>query len=109
MANVSRVKVELKKKYNDKERNFKDMFHAFKRACTDAGIAHDIKRKQFHETKSEKRRRKKREVENKMRLDRLEKKILAGERVQAPSGLVKKILERANRKPKKGRDRNKRR
>ena len=108
MSNVTRVKVELKRKYNDKEKNFKDMFHAFKRACTDAGIAHDLKRKQFFESKSEIRRKKKRDVENKQRLERLEKKILAGERVQAPSGLVKKILERAN-KPKKGKGRNNRR
>jgi ribosomal protein S21 len=103
MANVTRVKVELKKKYNDKEKNFKDMMHAFKRACQDAGILHELKSRQFYETKSEKKRRKRRESENKIRLERLEQKILAGERVQAPSGLVKKILEKIH-KPKNGKD-----
>jgi len=92
MSNVTRVKVELKKKYNDRERNFKDMFQDFKRRVSNAGILHDLKEHQYFESKSSKRRKKKREATKKHKQAMLEEKILSGERVKAPSGVVKKIM-----------------
>jgi len=58
MSNVTRVKVELKKKHNDPQRNFKDMLQEFKKRVSNAGILHDYKDHQFYETKSQKKRKK---------------------------------------------------
>lgn len=67
MGNISRVKVELRKntseytsKY-DEERAFKSLFTAFKRICTEAGIAHQSKKYERYEKPSEIRHKKKRE------------------------------------------------
>jgi len=100
MANAVRVRVELKesKKFFDKEKNFKHMLQDFKRKVAEAGIMHELKRKQFYESKSEIARRKKREADNRRRLETMEEKVLSGERVQVPSGFVKKVKERQNKK-----------
>lgn len=102
MANAVRVRVELKenKKFHDREKNFKHMLQDFKRKVAEAGIMHEIKRKQFYESKSEIARRKRRESDNRRRIEDMENKILNGERVQAPSGFVKKVMERHNKKSK---------
>ena len=92
MANVVRVRVELKKKYNDPHKNFKEMFQEFKRRVSNAGILHDYKDHQFFETKSQKTRRKKRESAKRIQMETLADKIMQGERVKAPSGFVKKVL-----------------
>lgn len=100
MSRITRVRVELKNKYNDRERNFKDMFQDFKRRVSNAGILHDLKEHQNFEGKSEKKRKKKREAIKKHRQALLEEKILSGERVKAPSGVIKKIMA-AQRKDKR--------
>jgi ribosomal protein S21 len=107
MSHIVRARVEVKKKYHDKERNLKEALNALRTEVSDAGIAHDLKRKQFYESKSEIKRRKKREARNRVRRDALEVKVLSGERVKAPSGVVKKIMERhrAKNDKKKARDR----
>lgn len=92
MANATRVRVELKSKYNDPEKNFKDMFQEWKRRCSNAGILHDLKEHQNFESKSDKKRKKKREAIKKHQQTVLEEKILSGERVKAPSGVIKKVL-----------------
>lgn len=92
MANITRVRVELKKKYGDPHRNFKDMFQEFKRRVSNAGILHDVKDHEFYMSKGEKARKKKKESVSKMRQEILEQRIMSGERVQAPAGVVKKIL-----------------
>ena len=89
---VTRVRVELKNKYNDRERNFKDMFQDFKRRVSNAGILHDLKEHQNFESKSSKKRRKKKEAIKKQRQVMLEEKILSGEIVKAPSGVIRKIM-----------------
>jgi len=99
MSNVTRVRVELKRKYNDPQRNFKDMFQDFKRQVSNAGVLHDYKNHEEYESVSSKRRKKKKEAVKKQRQESLAEKILSGDRVSAPSGVIKKVL--ANQKKKK--------
>tara|TARA_B100000586_G_C19811387_1_gene302331 strand:+ start:282 stop:518 length:237 start_codon:yes stop_codon:yes gene_type:complete len=54
----------------DKDRTFRTLLSDFKRACNDANILQDLKRKQFFESKSDKKRRKKREAIAEMRRQR---------------------------------------
>lgn len=68
------------------------MFQEFKRRVSNAGILHDYKDHQYFETKNQKLRRKRREAAKRFQMETLAEKILAGERVKAPSGLVKKVL-----------------
>ena len=98
MANAARVLVELRHKYNDPEKNFKEMFHEFKRQVNNSGIMHDYKAHQEFQSPSEKKRKKKREAVKKQRQEQLTEKIIAGERVKAPSGVIKKILANAKKK-----------
>ena len=98
MANATRVRVELRSKYNDPQKNFKEMFSEFKRQVSNAGILHDYKDHQEFQSPSEKKRKKKRESAKKQRQEQLTQKILSGERVKAPSGVIKKILANAHKK-----------
>lgn len=99
MANIARIKVELQKKYNDSDRNFKEMLSEFRKRVGHAGILHDLKNHERFESRSQKKRRKLRESIKKHKNEILEAKILAGERVKAPSGVIQRIL--ANQKKKK--------
>ena len=99
MSNKTRVRVDLKKKYNDPQRNFKDMLQEFKRRVSNAGILHDFKEHQFYETKSEKRRKKRKEAQKKLQMEMLEQKILGGERTKASAGLIKKVVSQSNTAP----------
>lgn len=92
MANQTRVRVELKKKYSDPHRNFKDMLQEFKRRVSNAGILHDYKAHQVYESPSEKNRKKRKEAQKKHQMETLEQKILGGEKVKASAGLIKKIM-----------------
>lgn len=96
MANAVRVRVELKKKYNDPHKNFKDMFAEFKRRVSNAGIMHDFKEHEFYESKSEKARKKKKAAKKKQQMEILEGKIQRGERVKAPAGVIKKVMANQN-------------
>ena len=109
---IARVRVELKKKYNDHDRNFREMFQDFKRTVSKSGILHEFREHQFYESKTEKKRKQKRSSAKKRQMEALEKRILAGERVLEPAGLVKKITsaiksekkekkEKKDRKPKR--------
>ena len=102
MANIARVRVELQKKYNDPERNFKEMFQEFRRRVGHAGILHDLKEHERFESRSQKKRRKQRESIKKHEHELLEKKILAGERVKAPSGVIKRIIANQFKKKRRG-------
>lgn len=94
----------MKKKYGDPQKNFKEMFADFKRKVSNAGILHSYKDHQFFETRSEKRRRKRKESQKRFQMDELVEKILRGERVKAPSGLVKKVLNSHKKDKKKDRE-----
>jgi ribosomal protein S21 len=66
MANAVRVRVALKRQHpnaseSEKEKAFKGMFSAFKRQCNELGIVSEWKRRQFFESKGDKRRRKAKE------------------------------------------------
>lgn len=104
MANVARVRVEIKKKYNDPHKNFKEMFQEFKRRVSNAGILTDYKDHQYFETKSQKNRKKKRDAAKRFQMEALTEKIMRGERVKAPSGLIKKVLNSHNKDKKRDRD-----
>jgi len=106
MANATRVRVELKKKYNDPHKNFKEMFTEFKRRVSNAGIMHDFKEHQFYESKSEKQRKKRKAAVKKLQMELLEEKLQRGERVKAPTGLIKKAMANQGKGKKKRRDKN---
>jgi ribosomal protein S21 len=101
MANIPRVRVELRNKYNSREQNFKEMFQEYKRQMNNAGVLHEYKDHQEFESKSSKNRKKKKETSKKLRQEQLTEKILSGERVKAPSGIVKKILANHKKKQRK--------
>ncbi len=101
MANKARVRVELKDKYNDPEKNFREMFQEFKRQVSNAGILHDYKNHQEFQSPSEKKRKKVRESIKKREQDALSEKIMRGERVRAPAGVIKKILANQRKKQRK--------
>lgn len=101
MSNITRVKVELKKKHNDPQRNFKDMLQEFKKRVSNAGILHDYKDHQFYKTKSQKKRKKRIAMEKKLQMENLEKRILGGEQVRASAGLLKKVLSHMNKNNRK--------
>lgn len=107
MANKVRVRVQLKSKYNDRDRNFRDMLQEFKRRVSNAGIMHDYRDHEFYTSESEKKRKKKKEAAKKNQMAILEKRILGGERVQASAGLIKKIMSNLNKDKKDTKKRNK--
>lgn len=68
MSNVARVRVEIRQhshnpSYEDREIAFKKMFHAFKKACSEAGVMRSYRQHESYESKSRKKRRKLRESE----------------------------------------------
>lgn len=90
---LARVRVELKRKYNDPEKNFKEMLQEFKRRVSNAGILHDYKEHQFYESKTEKRRKARRAAQKKLLMESIERKIIAGEKdINASAGMIKKVL-----------------
>lgn len=92
MGNIARVRVELKKKFNDPERNYEALLREFRQRVNHRGIMHDYKDHEYYESKSEKKRRKKKEATKKFELESIESKLEAGEKVKAPPALIKKIL-----------------
>jgi ribosomal protein S21 len=104
MSKIVRVRVELKNKYNDPERNFKEMLREFNKRVGDEGVLHTFREHTIFESPGEKRRRKKRENLSKIRNAELERKVLNGERVKAPAGLIKKIIMGAKKKQRYQRD-----
>lgn len=102
MANVTRVRVELKKKYNNPEKNFREMFQEYKKQVSNAGILHEYKSHQEFTSPSQKKRKKRRDAVKKREQEVLAKKILSGERVKAPSGVIKKVLSNSKKNKKRG-------
>lgn len=100
MANVTRVRVELRNKYRDPQKNFKEMMHKFRRYVSDAGIISDYKEHQVFVSKSEKKRKKKREAVAKAKEEQIEEQILSGQKVTGNGRLVKKIMARHFKKKK---------
>lgn len=102
---IARVRVEAKYigrgTESDKERAFKIMHAEFKRRVSDAGILHQLKERQFFESKSEKLRKKRKDALNKRKTEEVEEKLRAGIRVQGEAKLVKKIQNRMKAKSKK--------
>jgi len=89
---LARVRVELKRKYNDPDRNFKEMLQEFRRRVSNSGIMHDFKDHQFYVSNGEKIRKTKRDAAKRMLMDALTVKIVAGERIEGHGGMVKKIM-----------------
>ena len=80
MANVTRVRVELKR-YNpnasreERDRAFKGMFSAFKKQVNEAGVLAEWKQKQYFESKGEKKRRKRKESASNLKKEQLKQKL----------------------------------
>lgn len=91
LGRIARVRVELKRKYNDPFKNFKDLLTEFKRRVNLRGIMHDYKDHQFFESKSEKKRKSRNAAAKKFQMEAIEKKIIAGDPVKASAGMVKKV------------------
>lgn len=94
IGSIARVRVELRRKYNDPYKNFKDLLTEFKRRVNLRGIMHDYKDHQFFESKSEKRRKLRKAAVKKFQMEAIEQKIVAGDPVNASPGMIKKV--RAN-------------
>jgi ribosomal protein S21 len=93
MSNKTRVRVEAKwtgTNSVEKAKAFKYLHTEFKRRVSDAGIMHSLKQHEFYESKTLKRRKKKREAALRRQREILEARIMAGERVKTPAGLSKK-------------------
>lgn len=88
----ARVRVELKKKFNDPDKNFKEMLHEFRRQMTKAGVMHDFRNHEFYESRSETDRKAKRSSQKKRLMDTLTQRIVAGERIEGHGSMVKKIM-----------------
>ena len=76
MSNVTRCRVSMddlgrRGKSGDKLKNFKALMGIFRKRVAEAGILTTFKEKQYFESKGEKRRRKKKEMDNNARKERL--------------------------------------
>lgn len=91
MANAVRLRVELKKKYNDDYKNFKEMFYEFKKRVNQSGILHEYKEHQTFMSDSRKARLKRRESDKERLLERITENLRKGEKIDAPIGLIKKV------------------
>lgn len=92
VGRLARVRVELKRKFNDPVKNFKEMMQEFRRQVTKVGVMHDLKDREFYESPSEIVRKNKRAAQKKRLMDSLTQRILAGERVEGHGGMVKKVM-----------------
>ena len=83
---VSRARVELKEAHSNAQEteNFKKMFAAFKRACVEAKIQHQLKQREFYETPGEKKRRRKRESQNALLKAKLKENFPEKKRSEKP-------------------------
>lgn len=77
------VRVEMTKNWcsSDREKAFKYLWRAFTRAYSDAGIGHEIKERQFFESKARKNRKNRRQAIMKIRDDQLYRRFLSGEKI----------------------------
>ncbi len=99
LGRVPNVRVELKRKFNDPMKNFKEMLQEFKRRVSNRGIMRDLNDHKFFESKSEKKRKARNAATKKFQMEAIENKIITGEPVKASAGLVKKVM--ANMRDKK--------
>lgn len=67
MAKKTRVKVVRNTSFGSPEQQLQEMIRKFKKSCDSYGIKTLLKRYESFESKGQKRRRKKLEVQNKMR------------------------------------------
>lgn len=107
MANIVRVRVELKDKYVDPKKNFNEMFHEFRKRVNNSGIMHDFKDHQYHESSSERDRKKRRDAVKRFQIEAIEEKLRKGEPVRSSQGLVKKVLSSQKREKEKEREKDK--
>lgn len=76
MANATRCKVTLddlgrRGKSRDNHKTFKSLLGLFRKRVNESGVLTIYKEKQYYESKGEKRRRKRREMEHNARKERL--------------------------------------
>jgi ribosomal protein S21 len=91
---IARVRVELKPTKRGQAVDFKIMFQEFKRRVSDVGILHELKDRQYFESKRRKDRLAKRQAVQRRKEDEVEGMILRGEKVEGSSKIVRKIRTR---------------
>jgi len=105
MANVVRVRIEVKRKYNDPDKNLKDAIHALRKEIGKDGLLREYRERQTYQSPSEKNRRRRRSSAQKLLVESLRAKILSGEKIREPVALVKKIkLDLIEEKKDRGRE-----
>lgn len=105
MPNVTRIKVKLGEKYNDPERNFREMLINFRFAVSDSGILHEYKESQVFQSRSEKKRKKKREIISRSKQTMIAEKLKTGDPIRASSGLIKRVKARQKKESERKRQR----
>lgn len=90
MANVVRIRVEVKKKYNDPRLNVREALHDLRRKINQSGLMRDFKESQVFESKSQKRRKSQNASKKSQQMETIKTKILMGETIRASTGMVKK-------------------
>lgn len=109
MANVARVRVELKDKYNNPDKNYRELWKEFTRRVNSGRIMHDYKDHQHYESRSKKLRQRYRESVKHHQMEIIEQKIVAGERVNVSDGLVKKVMANLHKEKKERKEKRKNR
>lgn len=93
MSNVTRIRVELKDEFADRDVNFEKMFTIFKYEVAMAEIYRELKKHQSFETRSQKRRKKVRSLAFKRRCEDIKNRLLAGEKVYVPFSVAMHIYD----------------
>lgn len=91
---IARVRVELKPSKKGPAVDFKIMFQEFKRRVSDVGILHELKDREYFESKRRKNRLARMQAVQRRREDEVEGKLLRGEKVEGESKIVRKVRNR---------------
>lgn len=83
MSKYANVSVEAKPlpynaSFDERERNFRNLMSAFRKAVNMAGIMKEIKKNEYYETPSQKRRREARERESNLLKTKMKESFLEG-------------------------------
>lgn len=87
-------RVYVKNKYADPDKNLKDAVREFRNRVGSAKIMHLLKKRDFFESKTVIRKRKKHESKRKAWEGMVEEKILNGDPLDISPGVLKRIMKR---------------
>ena len=78
-TNVKVVAKYFGKSPEEKQRVFKGLLQEFKKRCSDIGLMRELKKRQFYEGKSEKKRKRRKAWRIKIRKESMEEKMRTGQ------------------------------